>query len=539
MKRLIIGLVLLTTLGALAGAEFRIDVSPMKTLPIQVGGRIKPLDTFAREAVRLITGKASFQEEEPVATVLRWWASPEAARQEKNIELRNLALKQKLGLPDERFFSSSELDQNAEFNKLREQVHQRMRGEEELSEEEQEVQQLLVKMASLENIASGAAITVVPNPTGMEQAWGSLADLSHPDVIESLYPLRDSAESLRTALTNEDQAAFTAALEQFRTGLAQIGPAPSQGVMAREVFFNAFHPFRKAWVLYLIGFLCLLFSPAGRESKPYWVGLCLALMGFCLHAYGFYLRCMIAGRPPVTNMYESVIWVAFGAVLFSLIFEYFYKARNYVLASTGAAVICLILADSLPAVLDPSIKPLTPVLRNNFWLTVHVLTITLGYAAFLLSLGLGHMTLVKYAFRPDQEDSLKALNQALYKSIQVGVLFLAAGTILGGVWANYSWGRFWGWDPKEVWALIALLGYLAILHGRYAGWLREFGMAAWSVIAFLGVLMAWYGVNYVLGAGLHSYGFGTGGYQYVSIYVLVECAFVAAMTLRYRNRLRS
>ena len=248
---------------------------------------------------------------------------------------------------------------------------------------------------------------------------------------------------------------------------------------------------------------------------------------------------MIAGRPPVTNMYESVIWVAFGAVLFSLIFEYFYKARNYVLASTGAAVVCLILADTLPAVLDPSIKPLTPVLRNNFWLTVHVLTITLGYAAFLLSLGLGHMALFKYAFRPDQEESVKNLNQALYKSIQVGVLFLAAGTILGGVWANYSWGRFWGWDPKEVWALIALLGYLAILHGRYAGWLREFGMAAWSVVAFLGVLMAWYGVNFVLGAGLHSYGFGTGGYKYVAIYVLVEFAFVGAMTLKHRNRLRS
>jgi hypothetical protein len=113
-------------------------------------------------------------------------------------------------------------------------------------------------------------------------------------------------------------------------------------------------------------------------------------------------------------------------------------------------------------------------------------------------------------------------------------VFLAAGTILGGVWANSSWGRFWGWDPKEVWALIALLGYLAVLHGRYAGWLRKFGVSAWSVIAFQGVLMAWYGVNYVLGAGLHSYGFGSGGGRYVAYFVAFELLFVAWTSWRYR-----
>ena len=118
------------------------------------------------------------------------------------------------------------------------------------------------------------------------------------------------------------------------------------------------------------------------------------------------------------------------------------------------------------------------------------------------------------------------------------MVLLAAGTILGGVWANYSWGRFWGWDPKEVWALIALLGYLAILHGRYAGWIRKFGIAAWSVIAFQGVLMAWYGVNYVLGAGLHSYGFGTGGVQYVAIYVGLEILYVLWATYKHRTHLR-
>ena len=92
--------------------------------------------------------------------------------------------------------------------------------------------------------------------------------------------------------------------------------------------------------------------------------------------------------------------------------------------------------------------------------------------------------------------------RSIYRSIQIGVVLLAAGIILGGVWADYSWGRFWGWDPKETWALIALLGYIAILHGRLVGWIQPFALAAWSVIAFGLVIMAWYGVNFVLGAGL-------------------------------------
>ena len=109
------------------------------------------------------------------------------------------------------------------------------------------------------------------------------------------------------------------------------------------------------------------------------------------------------------------------------------------------------------------------------------------------------------------------------------------GTMLGGVWASYSWGRFWGWDPKETWALIALLGYLAILHGRMIGWFKDFGTAVGAIIGYLGVLMAWYGVNFVLGTGLHSYGFGSGGYAYVGGFVAFEIAVIVAALFRMRS----
>jgi ABC-type transport system involved in cytochrome c biogenesis permease subunit len=172
-----------------------------------------------------------------------------------------------------------------------------------------------------------------------------------------------------------------------------------------------------------------------------------------------------------------------------------------------------------------------PVLADNFWLTTHVLTITLSYGAFALALGVGHIVLGKAIFRLQPSP---VLNNYLYRTIQIGVLLLAVGTILGAVWANYSWGRFWDWDPKETWALIALLAYLFLLHGRIAGKWAGFGMAVGAILAFQTIIMAWYGVNFILGVGLHSYGFGSGGLPGAVAFVSAEVLFVAIAVLRHR-----
>jgi cytochrome c-type biogenesis protein CcsB len=303
--------------------------------------------------------------------------------------------------------------------------------------------------------------------------------------------------------------------------------------MKREIHYDRLRPFRWAWVLYTIAFcLLLLFNVTGTRLAKY---LSFGTLGgaFVLHAYGFALRCLIAGRPPVTNMYESVIWVTWGCVLFSLVIWAFYKNAVIPNAAVAFAIVGLVLADNLPLALDPSIQPLEPVLRSNYWLTIHVLTITLSYAAFALSLCLGNVVLGNYLFRPTSTGLIQTYSLYMYRAIQIGVVLLATGTILGGVWADYSWGRFWGWDPKEVWALIALLLYLAVLHGRFTGWLKGFGFVATTVVSFLGVLMAWYGVNFVLGVGLHSYGFGSGGIQYVLAYVALQLGFIGVAYSRY------
>jgi ABC-type transport system involved in cytochrome c biogenesis permease subunit len=156
-------------------------------------------------------------------------------------------------------------------------------------------------------------------------------------------------------------------------------------------------------------------------------------------------------------------------------------------------------------------------------------------------MAVGHVALGYYVLAPQAQQTILKLENFVYRAMQIGVLLLAAGTILGGIWAHYAWGRFWGWDPKETWALIALVSYLIPLHGRLAGWMSNFALSVSSVVCFMAVLMAWYGVNFVLGKGLHSYGFGVGGFPYVIGYVAAELALVGFATWRRSaaNRVRA
>ena len=157
-----------------------------------------------------------------------------------------------------------------------------------------------------------------------------------------------------------------------------------------------------------------------------------------------------------------------------------------------------------------------------------------SYAAFAVAWILGNVSLGGYLCGQAGKEFMNALSKLTLKILRIGVFLLTAGTILGGVWADYSWGRFWGWDPKEVWALITLLFYINILHARYVGWIADFGTAWWSVFSFIVVIMTWYGVNFVLGSGLHSYGSGGGGERiYVAGAILVQAVYMAAAFAGY------
>lgn len=300
--------------------------------------------------------------------------------------------------------------------------------------------------------------------------------------------------------------------------------------LRNEITLEKTQPFSWALVLALGAFLLAM---AGLKFAIWYLpSLIAACSVLGIQAFGVVLRGFVTSRAPVTNMYETVMWAGLGALFMGIVIAAKQKKTLFLALALATQVIILFMMRFSTSMLDSSLRPLVPVLRDNFWLSTHVTTITLSYACFAFAWIISNVALVKSMMRK-KFASLDEWNTVIRINIQVGTVLLAAGIILGGVWADYSWGRFWGWDPKETWSLIALIIYMMILHGKYAGWFRGLGFTQASAFAFMFVLMAWFGVNYILATGLHSYGFSSGG---ASFLLTVFLAQVGILTL---SRVRS
>ena len=482
--------------------------SAYDTLVLQHRGRLKPFLSFAQELTASLTGRTSISlpnlgKVGARQLILSLWQNPDGWENEPIILVEDPALRKRLNLPPTtRHFSPRLLVAQPQLADLTHQAESaRAAGAQAaIPPLAAAAQTVSLRLRLFSSLVSGDAFRVIPPPTpSLENApW------SAPQ-----FPI-----SLSQLLEKQKSADFPRAKIQT------------------EVAYLKFHPFRLSWIAWLLSAFVLLAVGQGKNPRLLSLGTFLAWVGLFLLVVGFAIRIWIAGRPPVTNMYESILWVAFGAGLFAVIFSARHHSTIYLLAASPVIILSLIASDLQPAVLDPSLNPLVPVLRSNFWLTTHVLTITLSYGAFALATALAHFLLI----RSIRSNKLPSADDSwvlhLYRCLQIGVLLLAVGVILGGVWANYSWGRFWDWDPKETWALIALMAYIILLHGRLGGWWGGYGLAIGSIASFLTILMAWYGVNFVLGRGLHSYGFGNGGQIYVGAFALLEIAFLAFARFR-------
>ena len=560
------------------------DWESWQRLPVQGGGRQKPLDTLAWETLRLLANEASFVDPDSgeelsytafyLGILFDWqgWDLEEGAiypggvqprtayftRHKEDkwdnaplLEVNFLALREALGMEaDQKYISPQELNEaqivDPDGGKSTPFVvwAQRLaRGSNEgRTTFEKKGVALAHKFWLYQEHRMGLRMELVPAATSERQDWVPLAYLLQTKVDDKTDPrvgaIQEQFHKARNAYRTGNVEQFNRATATFVRTARELGSAlgvyPAQDLIDLEVTYNHRAPFRYAWVLTLLAFSSLLLAMGTKWKVFDYAGWAAYVGGFLAMIVGFWMRTEISGRAPVTNMYESVIYLGLGTAFFGLIFECFHRKRYILTAAAAVTTVALVLADNCPAVLDPSLQPLQPVLRSNFWLVTHVMSITLSYAAFALALGISDITLGYFMFgsQNENEDTIRALSKFTYRSLQVGVLLLAVGTILGAVWADYSWGRFWGWDPKEVWALIALLGYLAVLHAQYAGWVRHFGLAALSVVCFSLVVMAWYGVNFVLGAGLHSYGFGgSSGQGYVYAAVALQWLYVLAAAL--------
>lgn len=510
----------------------------IRYLPVQDAGRVKPFDTFAKETLEIIYGKKSYKPDEKAESIEAQWVimtlmlSPESWANRPLFEVKFHDVLDKLGLSkDKKYFTGEELFKNEKFANVMQELSNKRETKEKLTPYFQALQRLENQFFIFREIASGRMLHVFPAKEG--DAWLSVADLP-VDIQPAFMEISKDVAQYLGALT--DKTGVEAAGKKLDDAVLAFQDLAKQSSPEKyvftekvktEVLYNDVHPFRWAYIFYLLAALSILFIWVRHKDKGMAVPWTFMAIGFLIHTAGFVFRVYLAERPPVSNMYETVIWVSWGAILFSIILELNYRFRLLLLGGSLVGLFALIVADSAPAILDPSIQPLEAVLRSNYWLIVHVMTITISYAAFMLAFGLGDLGLIYMVMGPEKhKETIQKLTTGVYRAMQIGVAFLTPGIILGGIWADYSWGRFWGWDPKETWALIVLLGYIVVLHARLVGWLKNFGMLASGVITFSLVIMAWYGVNFVLGAGLHSYGFGAGGIEYVSVFVLLHIVFV-------------
>ncbi len=499
----------------------------LKELPVQDGGRVKPFDTLASESIRLVYGKAIYKDKEPVLLVLTWLLAPEIWAQTEFMQIKNKKIKEALSLPSEKeYFSQKELVRNPNIEALFQNLQVKKDKEVKLNAFDQALDRLQGQLFRLGMFQSGDILKLEPQ-TG-EQSWKSVNEFG-PEYKAEFKNLLTEVTKYVQDENNTDTSSLDASSEKLASLILANYEGDKKSLTRKikaEVFYNDYHPFRYAWIFYVLALL-IMFVYWLTAWKPLVFGFNgFMVFGFLLHCFGFALRVYISGRPPVSNMYETVLWVPFGSILFGLLVGKWGKSPLPYISSCVVAILCLIVADMAPVMLDPSIQPLEAVLRSNFWLMIHVLTIVISYSAFFLAFVLGDFSLFYFLNEEKYKAQIKEVTLAIYRSLQIGIFLLAVGTVLGGVWADYSWGRFWGWDPKETWAFIALMGYLALLHARLVGLVKSFGMAAGAVLAFSLVLMAWYGVNFWLGAGLHSYGFGSGGVEYVSVFVAIHILFV-------------
>ncbi len=288
------------------------------------------------------------------------------------------------------------------------------------------------------------------------------------------------------------------------------------GLIPMEVAFYKVDYFYRGLVAFVLSFLLLALSWILPNSKLLQRGIWGSIwIGTIFLVIGIVIRCVLRSRPPVSTLYETILFITACTVLVSLFIEYFNRQRVALAVASTLGIIGLFLSmkyELKEAVTAGDTMPsLVAVLDTNFWLATHVTTVTMGYAAGLLAAAISHIWIFGkiLGFRKGDGEFYKGISRTIYGVLCFGLFFSLVGTVLGGIWANYSWGRFWGWDPKENGALLICLAELMILHARMGGYLKQFGLCVASILCGMVVAFSWWHVN-LLGVGLHSYGFTNG-----------------------------
>jgi len=351
--------------------------------------------------------------------------------------------------------------------------------------------------------------------------WLTIGEGLHAPV---LHPALDLFGRAGAAYASGNAQGFGAATTDLqKLFLAQRPQAQTQA--RHEFLFNQAEPFYAGMVIYILALLTLFVSWVWKPERLQSAAYSLLVAGLLVHTGGLIARILLQGRPPVTNLYSSAVFVGWVAVVLGVILEQLYRRGFATAVAAAAGFASLIVAHHL-SVDGDTMEMMVAVLDSNFWLATHVVTITIGYGGTFLAgaIATGY-TLRKHLVGNLEEKTSQALVDSTYGILCFSLFFTFVGTVLGGIWADQSWGRFWGWDPKENGALLIVLWIALTLHARSGKHIGARGLMAMAIVGTIFTALAWFGVN-MLGVGLHSYGFTDKGFLALSAFVLAQLTMV-------------
>ena len=307
-------------------------------------------------------------------------------------------------------------------------------------------------------------------------------------------------------------------------------------LLIREANYNKANLFYWSLIFYILSFISaiILIIIKNLNSKLKIIPVILLIIGFLYNTSGLIIRMTILNRPPVSTLYESVIFVAFIAVLLAIILEIIKRDNFGLLIGSLSGIILHYISFGYASDGD-TFGVLVAVLNSNFWLATHVTTITTRYGTTIIASLVGHLYLLKAAWNSNKEE-LKSIFNIMLATTFIALFFTMFGTILGGIWGDQSWGRFWGWDPKENGALLIVMWLLMMLHLKISGWVKGAGYALGLVLANITVALAWFGVN-LLNVGLHNYGFTEGAAFNLLLFIVFEILFGVSLYIKVKSNL--
>ena len=511
------------------------------------GGRMKPLSSLNMEIIQKLSGKATLFEMNADQLVLGMITRPDIWSDLKVIKIKTPKLKKFLGIDEnEKYIAFSEVFKDGKYLLSGEaeaalQVKPMDRGT-----YEKDIIQLDERLNIIYSVFNGTLFNIYPKvQDGSEKdnnKWYNPLDAMQNFKNQNQVAVESMTRGFINSIVDNNWEEANKFLSMITIYEQKAGSSviPSESKINNEIIFNKLDIFFKVTMAYmLLGIIMLIvafyvvFNPKVQPKKTTSIFFVILALLFSIHTFGMGFRWIISGHAPWSDTYESLLYISWSAVFAGVIFF-----RKSLLALSAAVIVAAIFMFTAHLTgIDPQITNLVPVLKS-YWLTIHVSILTASYGFFGLGAILGFMTLIMFIFRknrPHIDETIKTVVAITEIALIIGLAAVTIGNFLGGVWANESWGRYWGWDPKETWAYVSIVVYAIVVHLRFVKPLSTpFVFATAALLSFSSILMTYFGVNFYL-SGMHSYATGDPVPIPVWVYYVLTIVIVT-IALAFRNR---